>query len=200
MDVHLVVDGLGGGSRLLLGYSDGLQRGRLEARQPEGRERQRLRDIHELDNAAGKRRTLGGGATGGGVAVPIFEPIIQAVWANVAPTTVLAPPSPEAKRQLACKSIDLQSEEAPSGAGKVITECFRVDTKGKIVDTRFRLVSREASDRQESLPRTKLEKTNKPELVNQSGASGRSYDRSFDARSAGPELNWQREYRAQHPE
>ena len=37
------------------------------------------------DNATGKRRTLGGGATGGGVAVPIFEPIIQAVWANVAP-------------------------------------------------------------------------------------------------------------------
>ena len=36
------------------------------------------------DNATGKRRTLGGGATGGGVAVPIFEPIIQAVWANVA--------------------------------------------------------------------------------------------------------------------
>ena len=27
------------------------------------------------DNATGKRRTLGGGATGGGVAVPIFEPI-----------------------------------------------------------------------------------------------------------------------------
>ena len=52
------------------------------------------------DNANGKRRTLGGGATGGGVAVPIFEPIIQAVWANVAPKTALAPPSPEAKRQL----------------------------------------------------------------------------------------------------
>ena len=52
------------------------------------------------DNATGKRRTLGGGATGGGVAVPIFEPIIQAVWANVAPKTALAPPSPEAKRQL----------------------------------------------------------------------------------------------------
>ena len=34
------------------------------------------------DNADGKRRTLGGGATGGGVAVPIFEPVIQAVWAH----------------------------------------------------------------------------------------------------------------------
>ena len=28
------------------------------------------------DNATGKRRTLGGGATGGGVAVPIFEPVV----------------------------------------------------------------------------------------------------------------------------
>ena len=46
------------------------------------------------DNADGKRRTLGGGATGGGVAVPIFEPVIKAVWANVAPRTALAPPSP----------------------------------------------------------------------------------------------------------
>ena len=50
------------------------------------------------DNAGNKRRTLGGGSTGGGVAVPIFEPVIQAVWANVAPRTALAPPSPEAKR------------------------------------------------------------------------------------------------------
>ena len=55
------------------------------------------------DNASGKRRTLGGGATGGGGAVPIFEPIIQAVWANVAPKTALAPPSPEAKRHLTCE-------------------------------------------------------------------------------------------------
>ena len=55
------------------------------------------------DNADGKRRTLGGGSTGGGVAVPIFEPVIQAVWANVAPRVALAPPSPEAKRQLACR-------------------------------------------------------------------------------------------------
>jgi hypothetical protein len=30
------------------------------------------------DNADGKRQTLGGGATGGGAAVPIFEPVIEA--------------------------------------------------------------------------------------------------------------------------
>jgi penicillin-binding protein 1A len=34
------------------------------------------------------------GATGGGVAVPIFESIIQAVRANAAPKTALALPSP----------------------------------------------------------------------------------------------------------
>ena len=44
------------------------------------------------DNADGKRRTLGGGATGGGVAVPIFEPVIQAVWATCAPKVALRSP------------------------------------------------------------------------------------------------------------
>jgi membrane carboxypeptidase/penicillin-binding protein len=83
------------------------------------------------DNADGKRRTLGDGATGGGIAVPIFEPVIQAVWTHFAPKTALAPPSPEAKRQLACKSIDSDS----------IAECFRVDAKGKVIDTRNRLIS-----------------------------------------------------------
>src|SRR6185369_8406273 len=95
------------------------------------------------DNADGKRRTLGGGSTGGGVAVPIFEPVIQAVWANVAPKTALAPPSPEAKRQLSCKSIDLESGEAPVGGGKAVTECFRIDRQGQILDTQYELVSRE---------------------------------------------------------
>ena len=61
------------------------------------------------DNADGKRRTLGEGATGGGTAVPIFEPIMQAVWAHVAPRTALAPPSPEARRQLSCKPGKIES-------------------------------------------------------------------------------------------
>ena len=42
------------------------------------------------DNADGKRRTLGGGSTGGAVAVPIFDPIIHAVWTDVAAKTELA--------------------------------------------------------------------------------------------------------------
>src|SRR5262245_49847510 len=95
------------------------------------------------DNADGKRRTLGGGSTGGGVAVPIFEPVIQAVWANVAPRTALAPPSPEAKRQLACKAIDLDSGDPHGSGGRGITECFRIDRNGQVLDTQYQLVSRE---------------------------------------------------------
>jgi membrane carboxypeptidase/penicillin-binding protein len=102
------------------------------------------------DNADGKRRTLGGGSTGGGVAVPIFEPVIQAVWANVAPKTALAPPSPEAKRQLACKSVDLESGEIQGGGAKGITECFRIDRNGQVIDTQYNLVSREGADAERS--------------------------------------------------
>jgi len=89
------------------------------------------------DNSAGKRRTLGVGATGGGVAVPIFEPVVQAVWAHVAPKATLAPPSPEATRQLSCKSVDRDPDEVQSG-----TECLRINDKGKIIDTKYRLISR----------------------------------------------------------
>jgi penicillin-binding protein 1A len=95
------------------------------------------------DNATGKRRTLGGGVTGGGLAVPIFEPVIQAVWAHYAPRTALAPPSPEAKRQLSCKSIDIESGDVTSDrAGRGANECFRIDASGKVVDTQYDLVSR----------------------------------------------------------
>ena len=94
------------------------------------------------DNAQGKRRTLGGGATGGHVAVPIFEPVIQAVWSNVVPKAALAPPSPEAKRHLACKSTDLESGEMQVSGGRAITECFRTDRNGQIPDTQYQLVAR----------------------------------------------------------
>jgi penicillin-binding protein 1A len=157
------------------------------------------------DNADGKRHTLGGGATGGHVAVPIFEPVIQAVWANVAPKGALVPPTPEAKRQLTCKSIDLESGELHGGKGKVTTECFRIDAKGKILDTQYRLVSREsanANSSRDSSPRTRFDPTNSSTLgqVNQSGDIGRNYGWSGDARSGEPQSNWQREYRLQHPE
>jgi penicillin-binding protein 1A len=91
------------------------------------------------DNADGKRRTLGGGATGGGLAVPIFEPVMQAVWGHVAPKAALAPPSPAAKRLLTCES---ERETGERERGSRITECFRVDARGRIIDTQYRLISR----------------------------------------------------------
>jgi membrane carboxypeptidase/penicillin-binding protein len=97
------------------------------------------------DNADGKRRTLGGGSTGGSVAVPIFEPVIQAVWANVVPKAALAPPSPEAKRYLTCKSVELDTGEAKNRRGRALSECFRLDAKGKVRDTQYVLVSREST-------------------------------------------------------
>jgi membrane carboxypeptidase/penicillin-binding protein len=112
------------------------------------------------DNADGKRRTLGGGSTGGHVAIPIFEPVIQAVWAYAAPKVALAPPSPEAKRQLACQSIDLETGEAQGGRAKAFSECFRVDRKGKTIDTQYRLMSHEEAshakyDREDGAARKK---------------------------------------------
>src|SRR6516165_6483224 len=92
------------------------------------------------DNANGKRRTLGGGATGGGVAVPIFEPVIRAVWNDIAPRTALAPPSPEAKRDLSCPSVDADSGEAKRRGAIAISECLRIDAKGKIIDTTMALM------------------------------------------------------------
>jgi 1A family penicillin-binding protein len=94
------------------------------------------------DNADGKRRTLGSGATGGGLAVPIFEQVVQATWIHVAPKVALAPPSPEARSQLSCKSVDYDSGKFRA---KGIPECLRVDPRGKIIDTQNRLISRESA-------------------------------------------------------
>jgi hypothetical protein len=69
--------------------------------------------------------------------------VIQAVWSNAAPKVALAPPSPEAKRHLACKAIDLESGEMQSTGGRAITECFRIDRNGQINDTQYQLVGRE---------------------------------------------------------
>jgi penicillin-binding protein 1A len=96
------------------------------------------------DNADGKRRTLGEGETGGHTAVPIFEPIIEAVWANYAPRTALNPPSPEAKKELAALPIDLHSGTRLSDrtSKDAFTEYFRL-RDGRLDETQYQLVSRE---------------------------------------------------------
>jgi penicillin-binding protein 1A len=129
------------------------------------------------DNADGKRRTLGGGATGGHVAVPIFEPIIEAVWANVAPRTALAPPSPEAKRQLACMSVDLDSGKIQSGRGSAVSECFRVDARGRILDTQYRLLTRESAH----IRRDRDDRISRDNRDRELSASGNSSERAYTA-------------------
>jgi hypothetical protein len=92
-------------------------------------------------NATG-RRTVGGGATGGHVAVPIFRPIVEASWKYVARQAILAPPSTEAKRQLVMLPVDLRSGSRVAQGGQgTITEAFRTDGRGRLDDTQYRIVS-----------------------------------------------------------
>jgi membrane carboxypeptidase/penicillin-binding protein len=103
------------------------------------------------DNADGKRRTLGGGQTGASVAIPIFEPIIQAVWAQYAPKAPLNPPSAEAKKDMVARPINLASGDPVASGTKSFVEYFRRDHGGGAYDTQFQLVSRdEASMAHES--------------------------------------------------
>jgi membrane carboxypeptidase/penicillin-binding protein len=88
------------------------------------------------------RRTLGSGATGGHVAVPIFKSIIEAVWADYAPQTPLAPPSQEAQRQIVMLPVDPRTgNRVPARSPGAINEPFRVDASGRIDDTQYRIVS-----------------------------------------------------------
>ena len=112
------------------------------------------------DNGDGKRRSLGTTATGARVALPIFEPILQAVWAQaIAPKAPLNGPSPEAKRYLVDLPIDYYSGTrvggAPNGyaqynqygqqysnnAGQGFVEHFRIGPDGKFLETQYQLMA-----------------------------------------------------------
>jgi penicillin-binding protein 1A len=93
------------------------------------------------DNADGQRRTLGSGETGANVSIPVFESIIEAVWANYAPRTPLNPPSEEARRHLVDMPIDVDSGEKLARSKDAFMEHFHRDSDGNVVDTRYRLVS-----------------------------------------------------------
>ena len=97
------------------------------------------------DNGDGKRRSLGTSETGARVALPIFEPIIQAVWAEgVAPKAALNGPSPEAQRHLIDLPIDYVSGDRVAAGGRGgFVEHFRVGADGKVDETQYQLVSRE---------------------------------------------------------
>jgi membrane carboxypeptidase/penicillin-binding protein len=90
-----------------------------------------------------QRRTLGGGRTGSNVAIPIFQPIVQAVWANYAPQTALRGPSPEAQKQLIAQPIDLGSGERLTGRNpNAFIEYYRADQSGRIAEAPEHLTSR----------------------------------------------------------
>jgi len=95
------------------------------------------------DNGDGKRRSLGSSETGAKVALPIFEPILQAVWAeHIAPKAPLSGPSPEAQHELVDIPIDYASGDRVSGKGGFL-EHFKRGPDGHVDDTQFQLVSRE---------------------------------------------------------
>jgi membrane carboxypeptidase/penicillin-binding protein len=95
------------------------------------------------DNASGTRRTLGGGSTGAGVALPIFESILKAAWANGVPKAPLAPPSLEARKLIADLPIDLNGGERIRGGRSAFIEHFRLDAKGALVEPKNRMVESE---------------------------------------------------------
>jgi membrane carboxypeptidase/penicillin-binding protein len=101
------------------------------------------------DNGDGKRRSLGR-VDGAHVALPIFEPIIEDVWAdNIAPKVPLAGPSPAAARQLVALPIDYVSGNPVPGGGGNLTEYFRLGSDGHVADTQYQLVPPEqAADEQ----------------------------------------------------
>jgi penicillin-binding protein 1A len=99
------------------------------------------------DNGNGKKRSLGG-VDGARVALPIFQPIIDDVWADdIAPKTPLTGPSPEARRQLVDLPIDYYSGTPERGGGRgSFVEHFRIGSDGRIADTQYSMLSREEAD------------------------------------------------------
>ena len=95
------------------------------------------------DNGDGKRRSLGSNATGARVALPIFRPIIEAIWAQgIAPKAPLNGPSREAKLHLIDLPIDYATGDRVTN-GRGFIEHFRLDATGRFEETQYQLVSRE---------------------------------------------------------
>src|SRR5262249_16185144 len=98
------------------------------------------------DNADRKRRSLGSSETGASVALPIFQPIIEAIWArNIAPKAPLSGPSPDAQRQLVDVAIDYQSGARVRGS-RGFVEHFRLGPDDKVHDTQYQIVSDRSPD------------------------------------------------------
>jgi len=124
------------------------------------------------DNGDGKRRSLGSSETGASVALPIFEPIIEAIWAEkIALKTVLSGPSAEAQSSLVDMTIDYESGDRVKARHGFI-EHFRREPDGKVDDTQYRLVSHESS------PKSAVHsaKANHPRMASQRSSPTPSVD------------------------
>jgi membrane carboxypeptidase/penicillin-binding protein len=86
------------------------------------------------DNLNG-RRTLGSGGTGGRVAAPIADQILQASW-NHYPKVPLPPPSPTVMAQVKAVSMG-------RGEDGGYTEYYRLNSSGKVAETKHALVGRQ---------------------------------------------------------
>ena len=107
------------------------------------------------DNADRKRRSLGSSETGASVALPIFEPIIEAIWARkIAPKAPLSGPSSEAQRRLVDVAIDYQSGDRVRGSHGFV-EHFRLGPDDQVHDTQYQIVSGRPSDDERSVKRNK---------------------------------------------
>jgi penicillin-binding protein 1A len=105
------------------------------------------------DNADRKRRTLGSGETGASVALPIFEPIIEAIWTRkIAPKAALSGPSAEARRQLVDLAIDYASGDRVRGS-RGFVEHFRLGEDNQVHDTQYQIISGKSSDEERSRKR-----------------------------------------------
>ncbi len=97
------------------------------------------------DNGDGKRRSLGSSETGAKVALPIFQPILEAIWSeHIAPKAPLAGPSHDAQRELVDLPIDYTTGNvAKDGAHGNFVEHFRRGADGEVADTQYQMMSPE---------------------------------------------------------
>jgi hypothetical protein len=117
------------------------------------------------------------------VALPIFEPIIEAIWAEqIAPRTVLSGPSAEAESNLKDMPIDYESGDRVK-IGHSFTEHFRRQPDGKVDDTQYQLVSRESSPNSEvvshrSSPKSAVRRvrTDHPRMASRNSSPNRAVD------------------------
>jgi membrane carboxypeptidase/penicillin-binding protein len=124
------------------------------------------------DNASG-RRTLGRGATGGSVAVPIVEQIAQATWTYHAPKALFPPPSAEAQRHLKTLPIDVSTgNRLSSSSQSAFLEYFRLDDKGRPYEMQYSLVDRRHAISQQREERASADDRPYPAAANRRPSTG----------------------------